>query len=374
MLEYIKKRLILGVLLMTEPFRKMPRKTLEEKIIPALHENSPIFIKQEGKHFVILNNWLGKEILLERLTICVSHSPDGIFQDVLFNAEGDKLVLQIQDEQQRLFVKLIYWENEIIIGERLLDMQGTVNFRDVGGFPVGDTHQVAWGKIFRSGHLAKLHKKEYDFFSSLNIQNIIDFRGKGMAKRFRDKVPNPKAINFIPLPIESKGLEMRKLGKKILNDDLEDFDAEKILTKSYLGFIKHSKNEIKTVFQTILNAKNATLIHCTAGKDRTGFFIALILMALGVSKKTIIADFMASNHFREKENDNVLKNVKKFTNPTPLFPLVRVQQSYLEIAIEALESQFGNAENYLLQEIGISKTQIQQLKEKYLVEIENNVL
>ena len=356
-------------MLITEPFRKMPRKTTEEKIVPALHENSPIFIKQKGRHFVILNNWLGDDVLFDRLKICVSHSPNGIFQDVLFNAEGEKLVLQILDEQQRLFVKLIYWEREIIIGERLLDMQGTVNFRDIGGFRVNETHQVAWGKIFRSGHLSKLNKKEYDYFSSLNIENIIDFRGKSMVKRFRDKIPNPKSVNWIGLPIESKGLEMRKLGKKILNDDLNDFDAEKILTKSYRGFIKYSKTEIKTVFQTIFNSENATLIHCTAGKDRTGFFIALILMALGVPKETIIADFMASNSFRKQENDKVLQNVKKFTNPTPLFPLIRVQQSYLETAIEALESQFGTAENYLTQEIGITTEEIKLLKEKYLVRV-----
>ena len=83
---------------------------------------------------------------------------------MLFNADGDKLVLQILDEQQRIFVKLTYWENVIIIGERLLDMQGTVNFRDIGGFSVSDTHQVAWGKIFRSGHLNKLNKKEHGYY------------------------------------------------------------------------------------------------------------------------------------------------------------------------------------------------------------------
>ena len=369
MLEYIKKRLLLGFILMTEPFKKTARKTLEEKIIPALHENSPIFIKQEGKHFVILNNWLGGDIQLERLKITVSHAPNGIFQDVLFNADGDKLVLQIFDEQQRLFIKLRHWENEIIIGERLLDMQGTVNFRDVGGFRVNETHQVAWGKIFRSGHLNKLNKKEHDYFSSLNIENIIDFRGKTMVKRFRDRVPNPKSINWIGLPIESKGLEMRKLGQRILNDDLEFFDAAKILTKSYRGFIKYSHTEVKAVFQAILKSKNATLIHCTAGKDRTGFFIALILLTLGVSKETIIADFMASNSFRKKENDRVLNHVKKFTNITPLLPLINVQLSYLETSFQALESRFGTAENYLIKAIGITEEEIKLLKEKYLVEV-----
>ncbi len=369
MLEYIKRRLLLGFILITEPFKKTPRKTLEEKIIPALHENSPIFIKQGGKHFVILNNWLGDEIQLERLKITVSHAPNGIFQDVLFNADGNKLVLQILNEQQRLFIKLTYWEHVIIIGERLIDMQGTVNFRDIGGFQVSETHQVAWGKIFRSGHLNKLNKKEHDYFSSLNIENIIDFRGDAMVKRFRDKVPNPKAINWIRLPIESKGLEMRKLGIKILNDDLKDFDAAKILTKSYRGFISHSQAEVKAVFQAILQAENATLIHCTAGKDRTGFFIALILLTLGVPKETIIADFMASNGFRKKENERVLNNVKKLTDITPLLPLINVQLNYLEGSFQELESRFGTAENYLIKEVGITEAEIKLLKEKYLSEV-----
>ena len=367
MLEYIKRRFLLGFILMTEPFKKTPRKTLDEKIIPALHENSPIFIKQEGKHVVILNNWLGGDILLERLKITVSHAPNGVFQDVLFNADGDQLILQILDEPQRIFVKLTYWEQVTIIGERLIDLQGTVNFRDIGGFRVSETHEVAWGKIFRSGHLNKLNKKEHDYFSSLNIENVIDFRGKSMVKRFRDKVPNPKSINWIGLPIESQGLEMRKLGKKILNDDLGDFDAARILTKSYRGFISHSQAEIKAVFQAILKSENATLIHCTAGKDRTGFFIALILLTLGVSKETIIADFIASNSFRQRENERVLNGVKKFTDITPLLPLINVQLNYLEASFEVLESQFGTAENYLIKEIGITETEIEQLKKKYLV-------
>ena len=373
MLEYIKRRLLLGFILMTEPFKKTPRKTLEEKIIPALHENSPIFIKQEDKHFVLLNNWLGEEIQLERLEISVSHAPNGIFQDVLFNAEDNKLVLQILNEQQRLFLKLTYWDNEIIIGERLIDMKGTVNFRDIGGFRVSETHQVAWGKIFRSGHLNKLKKKEHSYFSSLNIENVIDFRGKVMVKRFRDKVPNPTSINWVRLPIESEGLEMRKLGLQILNDDLADFDAAKILTKSYGEFVSHSQAEVKIVFQAILKSRNATLIHCTAGKDRTGFFIALILMTLGVSKETIIADFMASNSFRQRENERVLSNVKKLTDITPLLPLINVQLSYLETSFHVLENQFGTVENYLTNEIGITETEIMHLKEKYLVKIKNSL-
>lgn len=368
MFKYIYRRLLIGYMLVTEPFKKMERKNLQEKIFHPLHAEKPVFILHQGVYYILLNNWLGTELLIERLEISIAAQPDGQFQEIPFRQEDGFLKLDIPAEKERVFVKLNFQDSEIIIGERLLDMQGTVNFRDIGGFSTSEGKQVAWNKIFRSGHLNKLSKKEKDYFVSLGIKTIIDFRGHSMTKRFPDKVPNASEVEFISLPIESKGLEMRKVGLKILNDNLGDFDARSILNQSYTDFIIDAKKEARTVLDAFHDTDGNILIHCTAGKDRTGFFIALLLRILGVPLDIIRKDFIASNFYRKKESDRLYQNAAAFTNADPLLPLINVQDEYLETAFRVMEEEYGTLENYLKEALNIDEKYIQELKDKYLIE------
>ncbi len=369
MFKYIYRRLLIGYMLVTEPFKKTARKTLEEKIFHQLHEGQPIFVLHENVYYVLLNNWLGEELLLERLEIFVAASPNGHFQQVPFKKANGFLQLEIPVETTRIFIKLAYHEQSVIIGERLLDMKGTVNFRDVGGYQVNEHQQVAWNRIFRSGHLNKLSKSERNYFKSLSIRSIVDFRGQTMSKRFPDKVADTENVQFTSLPIESKGLEMRKVGMKILKNDLADFDARSILNRSYKEFILIHTKEAKRVLDIFLNTEGSVLIHCTAGKDRTGFFIALLLRILGVPLDVIRKDFIASNFYRKKENDRLYNNAKAFADAAPLLPLINVQAEYLETAFNTIDREFGSLENYLEEALGVKEQYIQTLRDKYLIQV-----
>ncbi len=366
MVSFIYKRILLAYLLLVDKFKTSSR-SLTEKILPTLTPNQPILVRHEGRYFLFLNDWQPISVDFSNLKIAYSVSLEGNFEATTFIKKENYLELAIKEESQRIFIKITCSNQEIIIGERLLNLKGTVNFRDVGGFVTEDGKEVKWGKIFRSGHLYKLGKGEHSVFKSLDIEAIIDFRGAQMLKRFPDRVPNAKEVNLINLPIESKGLEMRKLGRKILKDDLEDFDATVILTKAYRDFIDSAEAETITIFRTLLESDGATLLHCSAGKDRTGFFIALILRVLGVSMAQVERDYLASNYFRKKENDNLLEKAKLFTDPERLYSLLNVELSFLRAAFDYIDEKYGSLDNYLTEILGISEEMQKQLKQQYLM-------
>jgi protein-tyrosine phosphatase len=365
MLSFIYKSILLAYLLLVDKF-KTSYKTLAQKVLPTLTPQQPILVRHEGRYFIFLNDWQSILSDFSNLKMAYSFATNGDFKGISFTKKENYLELDIENVSQRIFIQITYLDQKITIGERLLDFKGTVNFRDIGGFLTEDGREVKWGKIFRSGHLYKLGKAEHSVFNSLAIQTVIDFRGHQMLKRFPDRVPNPDKVNFINIPIESKGLEMRKLGRKILKDDLEDFDAKIVLIKAYRDFIDFSQEETKIIFKTLLENKQGILLHCSAGKDRTGFFTALILRVLGVPMTQIERDYLASNYFRKQENDSLLEKAKLFTDPARLYSLINVEIDFLRVAFSYIDEKYGSLNNYLTEILGISEEMQEALRKEYL--------
>lgn len=369
MLSFLYKSILLAYLLLVDKFKTSP-KTLSDKVLPTLAPKQPVLVRHEGRYFIFLNDWLPVLNDFSNLKMAFSFATIGDFKGLSFTKKGNYFELDIENASQRIFIQITYLDQKIIIGERLLDFKGTVNFRDIGGFLTEDGKMVKWGKIFRSGHLYKLGKKEFSIFNSLAIKAIIDFRGHSMVKRFPDRIPNFNEVNLIHVPIESKGLEMRKLGRKILKDDLEDFDAMIVLTKAYRDFIDFAQEETKIIFKTLLENKQNTLLHCSAGKDRTGFFIALILRVLGVSMAQIERDYLASNYFRKQENDSLLEKARLFTDPTRLYSLINVEIDFLRAAFSSIDEKHGSLNNYLTEILGLSEEMQEALRKEYLIDFD----
>ena len=112
------------------------------------------------------------------------------------------------------------------------------------------------------------------------------------------------------------------------------------------------------------------LIHCTGGKDRTGFGAALVLRALGVPPDRVEHDFLLTNHYQAPAIDRALMLIRWSslfrTDPETVRPALGVRPSYLTAAFEAIDAEYGDFPNYLRVGLGLSEAEIRSLREHLL--------
>lgn len=248
--------------------------------------------------------------------------------------------------------------------QRMVKLKGALNFRDIGGYATANGKHVKWGKIYRSAEINNLTAADLDTLQNRHINFILDFRGPAEVKIAPDKLP--AGATRISLPAGSEGVgdrtKMMELMSKATNGD-------SIMMPFYTNIASFSER-YKPVFETLLknSADSAVLIHCTAGKDRTGIGSALILYALGVDENTIIEDYMASNYYRKSGTDQLKKML--ITNyhikEDVVDDVMMVKEKYISATFETIKLKYGSIDNYLKKEMGLNKKTLKQLRSMYL--------
>ncbi|AUC85496.1 protein-tyrosine-phosphatase [Polaribacter sp. ALD11] len=280
---------------------------------------------------------------------------------------NNELKIENPNKGKRLYFAAVNTIDTLYFSEREIDMENSVNFRDLGGIETKDGKHVKWGMIYRSGELDKLTEEDLDYMKELKIKTICDLRSNIEIEEKPDMYP--KGVNWTHLPIGNldKG-NTKKMFKKLREADPLTFNGEKLMEDLSGDFFISSKDKFKTLFDNLLSDKTPLLFHCTAGKDRTGYSSALILFALGVNEKTIFDEYLLSNHFRYDSNEDMLKKATKFygIDERILRPLMSVKESYLRKGIENIKSQYGSMQNYLEKGIGLDSISQVKLKEKFL--------
>lgn len=186
---------------------------------------------------------------------------------------------------------------------REITLEGTSNFRDLGGYPAQDGRHVKWGRIYRSADIGKLTDKDVDVLDSLHITTVCDFRGPDEIKKSQDRMPTE--ARWVNLPAGSESVQSTMAMTR------PSAQPDSMIVSMYIR-TDHLKNKYKPMFDELLSLddEGALLFHCTAGKDRTGVGAALILSALGVKKPTILADYEATNYYWKGGNETVRKMLK----------------------------------------------------------------
>jgi protein-tyrosine phosphatase len=169
------------------------------------------------------------------------------------------------------------------VTERRIVLEGAVNFRDVGGYATEDGRSVAWRRLFRSDGLSQLTEGDHAVIESLGLRTVIDLRSKSEVERGTfDTARVPLDYRHVPILEEVPDAEAFIL-------------APGMLGAQYLDMARTSSHRLGTVLG-YLAADGAlpAVVHCTAGKDRTGLVIALLLRLLGVPEETVVEDYAVS--------------------------------------------------------------------------------
>ena len=149
-----------------------------------------------------------------------------------------------------------------------------------------------------------------------------------------------------------------------------EYNSKDFLIKGYKNMVFNNL-ALKELVDCMENEEGLPIVfHCTAGKDRTGFAAALILLILGVSEEVIIEDYLLSNIFRKDINKKIIDTiVGKISNSqglTSLKYMLEVQQEYIEAAFNSIKEKYGTIDIYLEKEYGLTKKKRKELKCRFL--------
>lgn len=286
--------------------------------------------------------------------------------------DGDEILLPDLGESQRIFFGVKSPSSPArIVSERRIPLEGQSNFRDIGGFETADGRRVKWGKIYRSGKLSDLKKKDKALIKNLGIQTVCDFR----SDVEQSKSPNnlPPGVTYKRYPIgEKEGKSFEKLRSDVLKKRLKGKDAEQTFVNLMEVFTDSVSSDFQPIIDLLLADGNEPLVyHCSGGKDRTGFMTIVILSALDVDLATIKQDYLMSNYYREAENQSKIRKARLIgLDQETLEYLFMVRESYFDSVINTIKDRYGDMDNYLEKKFGLTREVRDQMKEKYTYEPE----
>ncbi len=240
---------------------------------------------------------------------------------------------------------------------RLLPLQGASNFRDLGGYTGHDGRTVRWRRLFRSDHLGGLTADDHAAIQALGIRRAFDFRG--VEERQAQPYEVPGLVQH-PLSIEpTVAQHMLALAEARL-----PLTAERMVTLMedlYLRLVDVESARFAQWFEHLLGDDTPQVIHCTAGKDRTGLAAALLLRALGVPQHVVEADYLLTNtHYRRPAAPD------RRVPDEALAVLWSVRPSFLHAALDRIDTHHGGLDAYLQQRLHLGAPERARLAALYL--------
>lgn len=244
-----------------------------------------------------------------------------------------------------------------------------INFRDIGGCKSSDGRVVKEGLFFRSANLVNLSKNDLQMLKDLNIKTIFDFRDESeILSSPSDIVEN---INYIRIPaMPQLKSNIAQLGsiKEMMENMFDKNNAFELLKEAYYN-LPVNNPAYKELVKLMQNDSNLPiLMHCTAGKDRTGVGSAIILMILGINRSSIVEDYLKSNQ-SAKDSINEILSVQPELKNVPkdkLKYIFGVNETYINEVFKRIDTDFDSTEDYLLKEFNLTKDDIKNLQSKYL--------
>ena len=236
--------------------------------------------------------------------------------------------------------------------ERRLPLEGTTNFRDLGGYATAGGRRVRWGRLYRSDRLPALTVADHRRLEALDLSLVCDLRSDEERERKPNRLhpESPPAVANIPVEVRA-GNDMDGLlagGERHL-PTLRD-----VVLNGYREFVHVHQRAWSALAREILEAPTgAAVFHCSAGQDRTGFGAALLLLALEVPRERVVEDYMLTAVYRPGEAS--VADINEYVvaaggEPLPTEFLVQIWKpgpDLLEASFREMEASFGGVDGYL---------------------------
>jgi protein-tyrosine phosphatase len=190
------------------------------------------------------------------------------------------------------------WDNKDMAW---IDLEGAVNVRDLGGLPISDGGSTVPGRLLRSENLQELSPRDVTILvDEIGVTTVVDLRS---TKEVRVEGPAPldalPAVRHAHHPVLIEFHDAADtVGRALLTEKAQqdrDRYPDDLMCGHYLGYLEERPDEVVGALRSIATAPGAAIVHCAAGKDRTGVIVALALTIAGVDPEVIVADYVATN-------------------------------------------------------------------------------
>lgn len=262
----------------------------------------------------------------------------------------------------------------------MTDLAGAWNFRDVAQSTSG---AVVPGRLYRSGELTQLEAVGLGRLTDLGVTDVADLRSPREIERHgRDLVPAGVDVHLLPFldvvaTVEGEAPHEHAF-QRLMTEQTDDGSlreaGRRFMVEEYRRFAQ-APGARRAVHQmaTLLGAGGSVLTHCFAGKDRTGFGVAVLLEAAGVEQDAILADYLQSNTaipalreqiltmIRSRFEDGMPAEAAEFTEVRLSDDVLGVHPEYLETALTTVRQDYGSVPGYL-QAAGLTDADIATLR------------
>jgi len=243
---------------------------------------------------------------------------------------------------------------------RTLEFEGCVNFRDLGGYATTDGRLVAWRRLFRADGLNRLSEGDLAQLTDLGLTTVIDLRT-------RDEAEHRGSFPVDRVPVTYLGLPLTDVLPA--TETLPDWKEAAYVASRYGAMVTEGGPMLTSAIDA-LAATDAlpAVLHCSAGKDRTGVLSALLLAFLGVPDETIVEDYALSALAMERLLDRLKAEYPEAQEEVERYApaILHVVPETMEQFLAELRAQFGTYAE-LADHLGVTAS-VETLRTTVLVE------
>ena len=233
-----------------------------------------------------------------------------------------------------------------------IELDGAVNVRDLGGLPTEDGGKTVDARLLRSDNLQELSAADIELLvREIGVTTVIDLRSsselasEGPAPL--DSVPGVRHAHHPILPEHGTATDVADALLTRRDRDLSLY-PDNPTCGHYLGYLEDRPGQVVAALRTIGRCDGAALVHCAAGKDRTGVVVALALTAAGVRPEAVVSDYAASAERLDAVLDR-LRGSRTYSDDVSSKPAVSLQPKAETMAafLEQMRSRHGGVTSWL---------------------------
>jgi len=245
---------------------------------------------------------------------------------------------------------------------RILNLEGGCNFRDLGGYRTRDGRETQWGRVFRTGVLSYFTPNDQQQLNQLGVRAICDLRRAEEREREQTRWPDTNT-QHVSWDDGSAPPTIRSIAAS-RSHPYTAAGMYATMIDLYRALPAWMAPRVRGMFERIAQGDVPMLVHCAAGKDRTGIAIALLLTVLDVPHETIIEDYLFTNNACDLVQFILTRHQAQLGVAASLQPLLTMPEDirhvlftadvdYLHAALDQIAHDHGDVREYLRKEIGV---------------------